>query len=134
MDEMLVHCPFCSGEEININSCDNQNWLSCELCGGEAGKAQTIKEAISKWNKRPRRHMNSEIGLSSCPFCGGKIIKLHTDEDQCWYECTKCGAKGAMSEDEKIARIYWNDIRKAYDSMFKGGKFNPNPAMSALLK
>lgn len=52
-DGILVPCPFCGCEELELcRTNENACWVRCHGCGGESQTHKTRKGALKNWNRR----------------------------------------------------------------------------------
>ena len=115
----LKPCPFCGGEAfVNDNPIGTSNetlnmrggvglgrlWsVECDECGADAGYAQSVEEAIRRWNSRAERTCRMVPDGNDCGHCSAcgyeydwySGVGLPT-EDPFEYDgkyCRNCGAK-----------------------------------------
>ncbi len=98
-------CPFCGNKYLELDEI-----VVCPECGASSGEAETLIEAIKRWNARSDA---SDVGSESCPFCGGNdIITMHDegipDLDECfWCECEHCRCSGSTGSTKGEAIQKW---------------------------
>jgi hypothetical protein len=54
----LKLCPFCPAndpDEIKVTGEDNGFWVECLNCDARGPRMESLNEAMSEWNERPKR-------------------------------------------------------------------------------
>ena len=98
MGNELLPCPFCGGEDLEIDHAPTYDVrhpdvyeVHCVECGGRGGEGWTEAEAIAAWNTRAEMShedlliLLDELGLSE------RTCKSMTDDNAWCFACSECG-------------------------------------------
>lgn len=130
-------CPWCGYYDLYVDNICKKFFVGCAACGARGPMADTIEEAIEKWNEQvdeevviaaaKERIMRDGAGLEIkewyknyaklqiCPFCESEnveileIPKTIYDKPYAGY-CRDCGGRGSVKDTKEEAIAVWNSI------------------------